>query len=152
MASHLKGKDNPNWKGGRTVDPRGYVLLRVGVDHHLSDVRGYAYEHRIIAEQMIGRRLLPDEEVHHDDENKSNNSPDNLIVAGNSHEHMVFHRSPGSKLRMPGEDNPLISCACGCAAQFMKYDGLGRPRNFISGHNVIDRDADGTFKEQANGR
>src|SRR5205809_93254 len=35
----------------------GYILLFVGKDHHLADVRGYAYEHRIVAEQAIGRQL-----------------------------------------------------------------------------------------------
>ena len=39
-------ENNPNWRGGRIVDPRGYVLVRVGVGHPLADVRGYAYVRR----------------------------------------------------------------------------------------------------------
>lgn len=156
MVSRLKGNSNPNWKGGRTVDPRGYVLIRVGTDHHLADVRGYAYEHRMVAETMLGRRLLSDEEVHHDDEDKSNNVPLNLIVAKNHHEHSALHRNPDSKLRMPDEENPVVECLCGCGAQFLKYDALGRPRSFISGHNTAIRNAQGerfTFtKAAANGR
>lgn len=62
------------------VDPRGYVLIFVGKDHHLADVRGYAYEHRLVAETMLGRRLLPEEIVHHRDENKGNNDQRNLQV------------------------------------------------------------------------
>lgn len=50
-----RGVDNPNWKGGRTITEHGYVLLRVGSQHHLADVRGYAYEHRIVAERMLNR-------------------------------------------------------------------------------------------------
>jgi hypothetical protein len=38
------------------------------------------YEHRAVAEEMLGRRLKEGEEVHHLDENRSNNSPDNLLV------------------------------------------------------------------------
>lgn len=59
MGAQQTGANNPYWKGGRTVASTGYVLIRVGVDHHLADVRGYAYEHRLVAEQKLGRRLLP---------------------------------------------------------------------------------------------
>lgn len=57
MAKHNVGAKNGFWKGGRTVASNGYVLVRVGTDHHLADVRGYVYEHRLIAEQKIGRHL-----------------------------------------------------------------------------------------------
>lgn len=140
MGSSLKGAANGNWKGGRTVDPRGYVLIRVGKDHPLADVRGYAYEHRLVAEEKLGRPLLPGEEVHHETENPSVNDPDKLKVARNRAEHRLWHRKSGKALRMPGEDNPVISCECGCGATFDKYDSSGRPRRFVSGHNRPHRD------------
>lgn len=37
-------------------------------------------EHRAIAESIIGRKLLPNEVVHHIDEDSRNNSPKNLLV------------------------------------------------------------------------
>lgn len=129
------GPSNPNWKGGRSVASNGYILVRVGVGHHLADCRGYAYEHRLVGEQKIGRRLLPGEEVHHDDENPANNHPDNLIVADNRAIHRLLHRKPGSKLRVPGEPNPEIECLCGCRNTFPRYDRMGRPRDYLSGHN-----------------
>jgi hypothetical protein len=135
MNPSQSGPSNPNWKGGRVIDPRGYVLIRVGADHPLADVRGYAYEHRIVAEQTSGRPLREGEEVHHDDELKGNNNPDNLIVASSSAEHRVFHRRAGSGLRLPGEDNPAVSCFCGCGQNFPKFDYDGRPRKYVSGHN-----------------
>lgn len=38
------------------------------------------YEHRLIAEEMLDRPLREGEEVHHLDKNRTNNSPDNLLV------------------------------------------------------------------------
>lgn len=132
------GPNNPNWKGGRLLATNGYVLIRVGVDHHLADVRGYAYEHRINAEIKLGRRLLPGEEVHHDDENKLNNQPYNLIVKKDKHDHLSEHRKSDKGLRMSGEKNHVINCACGCGSVFNKYDSTNRPRKYISGHNPGD--------------
>lgn len=70
MAEWNVGAKNGIWKGGRSVASNGYVLVRVGVEHHLADVRGYAYEHRLVAEEKIGRRLRDDEHVHHVDGDK----------------------------------------------------------------------------------
>lgn len=128
-------ENNPNWRGGRVVDPRGYVLVRVGTDHHLADVRGYAYEHRVVAEEKLGRRLLPGEIAHHKDEDKTNNHPDNIEVVASHAEHHVLHRKADSALRLPGEPNPVVPCACGCGATFERYDESGRSRRFVSGHN-----------------
>jgi hypothetical protein len=129
------GPDNPNWKGGRVVEPRGYVLIHVGRDHPLADCRGYAYEHRLIAQEASRKPLTYDDIVHHDDEIKSSNAPGNLEITTRPW-HMVAHRKYDKGLRLPGEENPQIYCECGCGAVFQKFDGTGRPRRFISGHNV----------------
>lgn len=132
MGELFKAGQKPwNWKGDPITDSRGYVLIFVGKDHHLADVRGYAYKHRLVAEEKLGRRLLPGEEVHHGDDNPSNNDPGNLIPAANHAEHALLHRASGKTLRMPGEDNPIIQCACGCGETFLKYDGEGRPRHYV---------------------
>lgn len=133
-AGQLKGDLNGFWKGGRSVASNGYVLVRVGSSHHLADVRGYAYEHRLVAEGKIGRRLLPSEVVHHIDGNKQNNEPDNLAVLSRE-EHRAEHRTADRGLRLPGAPNPTVRCACGCASVFSRYDEAGRPRAFVSGHN-----------------
>lgn len=38
------------------------------------------HEHRVVAEEMLGRKLAPEEVVHHKDHNRGNNSPENLQV------------------------------------------------------------------------
>ncbi|MCC3459783.1 MAG: HNH endonuclease [Oscillatoriales cyanobacterium] len=62
------------------------------------------YLHRIIAEQTLGRSLKPGEIVHHMDEDKTNNSPENLVVCTAS-VHRQYHRK---SLRQKLEaDRPL---------------------------------------------
>jgi predicted nucleic acid-binding Zn ribbon protein len=61
----------------------GYVL--VYKPEHPKAMRGgnwdgYIYEHILIAEEVIDRSLKEGEVVHHLDKNRSNNSPDNILV------------------------------------------------------------------------
>lgn len=66
------GKNNPQYKRGWFLNSNGYKKIRVG--------DAYKYEHRHLKEQELGRILLPNEDVHHLDGNKLNNSLDNLVV------------------------------------------------------------------------
>jgi len=75
------------------------------------------FQHREIASQMLNRSLLPCEEVHHIDENKVNNSPDNLIVFSSKEDHLRFHkyRCDNSYLNENPDGSfscmvPLLSC------------------------------------------
>ena len=47
--------------------------------------------HRVIAEHMLGRALLPSEVVHHIDGDPRNNDPSNLQVLASSAEHARLH-------------------------------------------------------------
>lgn len=125
----------------RIVASNGYVLVRVGKDHHLADVRGYAYEHRLVAEKKLGRRLARGEQVHHVDEDKQNNVDENLEVVPSFAHHRALHRKTETGQRNPGCPNPEIMCECDCGSTFPRYDTSGRPRRFISGHNPKLRDS-----------
>ena len=56
------------------------------------------HEHRVIAEQIIGRALRIGEVVHNIDGNKHNNSPENLMVLSSQAEHWAIHRKRGDAL------------------------------------------------------
>lgn len=49
------------------------------------------HEHRVAAEEKLGRELLPGEIIHHIDGNLKNNSLDNLHVFPSQAEHARYH-------------------------------------------------------------
>lgn len=130
-----KGEQNNMWKGGRSIASNGYVLIRVELSHPLCDIRGYAYEHRLVASEKIGRLIKSSEHVHHINGDKTDNRPENLEVLTIA-EHRLLHRKKDSSLQLPNENNESIECSCGCGKKLFKFDKNGRPRRYITGHNT----------------
>lgn len=91
-AQYHSGENSSNWKGGKRIDKNGYIYLLVGKDHHLADQYGYALEHRVVAEEKIGRRLKDEEVVHHINGDRHDNRSENLKVFPDSASHLHSHR------------------------------------------------------------
>lgn len=78
----LKGENAPNWRGGTSIARNGYRQIRI-------DGKRY-YEHRLIMERYLGRKLMKDEQVHHKNHNRLDNRIDNLEVL-NAKQHASYH-------------------------------------------------------------
>ena len=80
------------WQGGRYKTTQGYVMVFAGKGHHLAGPNGYAAEHRVVAEQILGRPLASKEVVHHKNGDRADNRPENLSVYDGSGEHCRDHQ------------------------------------------------------------
>lgn len=60
------------------IDPNGYVRVFVP-EHPKSFKGGWYYEHRLVAEKLVGRILESYETAHHINEIKHDNDPKNIF-------------------------------------------------------------------------
>ena len=83
-AKAFVGKHHWNWAGGRYVDAKGYVRVRVAGRDIVGRAGGttaeYEYEHVVVAAKKLGRALRPNERVRHKDGDRQHNTPGNLEV------------------------------------------------------------------------
>jgi hypothetical protein len=80
-----KGQLHPNFRHGR--NNRGYLQQCQDGTQRL--------QHRVEAERVLGRPLLPQEVVHHCNEDKTDNRPENLWVFPSQSAHTAYHKSRG---------------------------------------------------------
>lgn len=78
-----KGPLHSNWKGGKFKIDKGYI--KVSMDNGTSQ-----YEHILIAQKALGRKLRKGEVVHHIDGVKDNNANSNLFICTNEY-HRWLH-------------------------------------------------------------
>lgn len=85
-----KGKNNPNWKGGRIQTKEGYIWI-YSPNHPACNSRGYVKEYRLVMEKHLGRYLTGIEEIHHKNEIKEDNRIENLQLFATHGDHQKFH-------------------------------------------------------------
>lgn len=99
-ARKKNGGNNKKQGGSWWINSNGYLEGRI-------DSRRVK-QHRMVIETLIGRKLLPTEDVHHKNGNKLDNNPDNLEVVDRG-EHSRLHNSgreykSGYKLKISDEE------------------------------------------------
>jgi hypothetical protein len=78
------GKENPAWKRGWFKNVHGYIVVSVDGKE--------VYQHRMVMEKSIGRKLLPSEVVHHINNKRDDNRIENLKLLPNQSSHRKQHK------------------------------------------------------------
>jgi len=81
----LSRERHPNWKGGRGSTGPGHPYIRINIGKNERQ-----YEHRLVMEKHLKRKLTSEEVVHHINGNSEDNRLKNLTVLSNS-EHRKLH-------------------------------------------------------------
>lgn len=79
---------SPFWRGGRRINPQGYIVLYISSDNPYFSMRtsgsslssGSILEHRLVMAQHLGRCLEPWEIIHHKNGIRSDNKIENLQI------------------------------------------------------------------------
>lgn len=95
-------------RGKKKININGYIEIYMPEHHRAARGSGCVYEHILVAEEMLGRKLLPLEVVHHKDQHRNNNSPENLMVFATQGDHAAYHE--GAKATL--QDNGSYKCEC----------------------------------------
>lgn len=113
-----------NWDGmKRHRTSTGYIRIYCPDHPRASASSGLVYEHTLVAERALGKHLPVGAEVHHVNEDKSDNRPENLVIVQDSSYHQLLHRRMRA-YRACGDARALKCCYCG------KYDAPENLKSF----------------------
>lgn len=89
FCSHKCYKGGQKRTGEQYIDKDGYIVVVFP--------SGAFHLHKSVAQQKLGRYLLPGEIVHHVDGNKLNNESDNIEITTRSEHGKIHHANQGEK-------------------------------------------------------
>jgi len=79
-----RGKKHPSWRGGKTKNRDGYILVNVEGK--------YIKQSLLVVEKAIGKGRPAGSIIHHVDGDKGNDSNNNLVLCEDNNYHSLIHR------------------------------------------------------------
>jgi hypothetical protein len=89
-SEYFSGENGATWKGGKTTNKQGYVMVLKKEHPHAVAPNFRISEHRLQMEKKLGRYLKKEEHVHHLNGIKNDNRIENLVLITKS-EHSSIH-------------------------------------------------------------
>lgn len=109
----------------------------------VQDQEGRDYEHRRVAERALGKPLPSGAEIHHVDEDKTNNAPHNLVICPDHAYHDLLHKRTAA-LDACGDPNARKCVYCKqwdslAALKLSKQNTAHHPRCHADYHAALRR-------------
>lgn len=105
--NRLHGDPNAPFKNARKGEGH---LTKAGYRSHFINGK-HKYEHILVAERALGRKLPRGAVVHHVNENRSDNRPENLVICPSRAYHNLIHKRMDA-LAATGNPNLIKCCYC----------------------------------------